>query len=58
MTIEIINEIRSCNFKEKIDIVLFKSFLSNLEHCYLYGGSFTELIDKSYKMIEEIQKSA
>lgn len=44
------------NLKEKIDIEIFRNFFSNLEHCYLYGGSFTELIDKSYKMINEIQK--
>lgn len=44
------------NFREKINIKQIKSFLSNLEHCYLYGGNFSELIDKSYKMIEEIQK--
>ena len=44
------------NFKEKIDVEMFKTFLSNIEHCYLYGGNFTELIDKSYKMISEIQK--
>ena len=44
------------NLKEKIDIEIFRNFFSNLEYCYLYGGSFTELIDKSYKMISEIQK--
>lgn len=44
------------NFREKINIKQIKSFLGNLEHCYLYGGNFTELIDKSYKMIEDIQK--
>ena len=44
------------NLKEKIDIEIFRNFFSNLEHCYLYGGSFTDLIDKSYKMINEIQK--
>ena len=44
------------NLKEKIDISCFKDFFSNLEYCYLYGGSFSELIDKSYKMINEIQK--
>ncbi len=43
------------NLKEKISIGVFKNFLSNLEHCYLYGGSFTDLIDKSYKIISEIQ---
>lgn len=43
------------NFREKISIKQIKNFLSNLEHCYLYGGDFSELIDKSYKMIKEIQ---
>lgn len=43
------------NFREKINIKQIKSFLSNLEHCYLYGGNFSELIDKSYKMIKDIQ---
>lgn len=43
------------NFREKINIKQIKSFLGNLEHCYLYGGNFSELIDKSYKMIEDIQ---
>ena len=43
------------NLKEKIKIQTYKDFLSNLEYCYLYGGSFTVLIDKSYKLISEIQ---
>lgn len=43
------------NLKEKINVEVFKDFLSNLEYCYLYGGSFTDLIDKSYKLISEIQ---
>lgn len=44
------------HFRERINIKQIKSFLNNLEHCYLYGGSFSNLIDKSYKMIEDIQK--
>ena len=44
------------NFKEKINIKQIKSFLTNVQHCYLYGGNFSELIDKSYKMISELQK--
>lgn len=43
------------NLKEKVNVATFKDFLSNLEYCYLYGGSFTDLIDKSYKLISEIQ---
>lgn len=44
------------NFKEKIKIKQIKMFLNNLEHCYLYGGNFSELIDRSYDMIEDIQR--
>ncbi len=44
------------NFKEKIDIKQIKSFLTNLQNCYLYGGNFSELISKSYAMISEIQR--
>lgn len=43
------------NLKEKINITQIKMFFKNLEHCYLYGGNFSELIDKSYKIISEIQ---
>lgn len=43
------------NFKEKTDVMQIKSFLENLKHCYLYGGSFSKLIEKSYMMIGEIQ---
>lgn len=43
------------NMKEKIKIEVFKNFLTNVEHCYLYGGNFTELISKSYQTIVEIQ---
>ena len=43
------------NLKEKISIEQIKMFFTNVEHCYLYGGSFSELIDKSYQMIGEIQ---
>lgn len=43
------------NLKNKINVEVFKNFLSNVEHCYLYGGNFTELIDKNYKLINEIQ---
>ncbi|MBQ9313444.1 MAG: hypothetical protein IJ220_00320 [Clostridia bacterium] len=43
------------NFKEKINIVQIKMFLTNIGHCYLYGGNFSELIDKSYEIISDIQ---
>lgn len=43
------------NFKEKIRVKQIQIFLENLEHCYVYGGNFSELIDKSYKTISEIQ---
>lgn len=44
------------NLKEKITIERLKIFLSNIQHCYLYGGSFSELIEKNYNMIKVIQK--
>jgi len=44
------------NFKEKINIDQIKMFLANIQHCYLYGGNFSELISKSYKIIGEIQE--
>ena len=43
------------NLKEKINVEVFRSFFTNLEYCYFNGGDFTDLIDKSYKMISEIQ---
>ena len=39
-----------------MNIEQIKSFLANMEHCYLYGGSFPELMDKSYQIIDAIQK--
>jgi Flp pilus assembly protein TadB len=42
--------------KGKINIKQFKNFLSNLEHCFICGGNITNLIEKSYKSIELIQK--
>ena len=44
------------HLKEKISIKKFKEFFSNLQYCYLYGGNFSTLIDKSYKTINIIQK--
>lgn len=44
------------DFNEKVNNKQMKAFLTNIEHCFLYGGNFSELIDKSYTMISEIQE--
>lgn len=44
------------NFKEKVNITRFKLFLTNIQYCYTYGGSFTELLDKTHQLISEIEK--
>ncbi len=44
------------HFKEKIRIKSFCEMLNHVQHCYLYGGNFSELIDKSYETIAEMQK--
>ncbi len=44
------------NIKEKISFQSLKIVFSNIQHCHIYGGSFSELMDKSYKMIYKIQK--
>lgn len=44
------------HLKEKISVAQFREFFSNLEYCYVFGGDFTTLIDKSYKTINELQK--
>ena len=44
------------HLKEKINIFMFKDFFSNVQYCYLYGGNFITLINRSYKSINEIQK--
>ncbi len=44
------------NIKEKIDFDTLKAVFSNIEYCYLYGGNFSELMDKSYQKIYKIQK--
>lgn len=44
------------HLKEKISIGKFREFFSNVQYCYLYGGSFPNLIDKNYKMISELQE--
>lgn len=43
------------HLKEKISVVKFKEFFSNLQYCYMYGGNFSTLINKSYKTINELQ---
>ena len=44
------------NLKEKIKCESFGVLLVNLEHCYLQGGNFSDLIDKNYKLISDLQK--
>ena len=41
--------------KEKITFEKFRLVLSNMQYCYINGGNFAELIDKSYRMIASIQ---
>lgn len=49
-------EIAIEHLKDKIVITKFKEFFTNVQYCYLYGGDFCTLIDKSYKIINDIQK--
>jgi len=44
------------NFKEKISFEKFRQVLTNMQYCYLNGGSFSVLLNKSYKMFSEIQQ--
>lgn len=44
------------NLKEKVSIKKFKEFFTNVKYCYLYGGNFSRLIDKSFTTINELQK--
>jgi Flp pilus assembly protein TadB len=44
------------SIKEKMDFDTLKAVFSNIEYCYLYGGNFSELMDKSYQKIYKIQK--
>ena len=48
-------EVAMEHLKEKISIHKLREFFSNLQYCYLYGGSFPDLIDKSYQMIAQLQ---
>lgn len=49
-------EIALEHLKEKISIIKFKEFFSNVQYCYIFGGNFANLIDKSYQTINELQK--
>lgn len=44
------------HLKEKISVIKFKEFFANLQYCYIFGGNFATLIDKSYQTIQELQK--
>lgn len=44
------------HLKEKILVKKFKEFFTNVEYCYLYGGNFSNLIDRNYKTINDLQK--
>ena len=43
------------HFKEKIHIKSFLDLLNNIQYCYLYGGSFSNLISRNYDVINELQ---
>ena len=43
------------NLKDKIGFDSLRTVLSNIQYCYLYGGDFSVLMDKSYKTIGKIQ---
>lgn len=44
------------HLKEKIHIKSFIELLNHIQYCYLYGGNFSELIKKSYEIIDEMQR--
>ena len=44
------------NIKDKVSFDKLKQVFSNIEYCYIYGGDFSILMDKSYNMISKIQK--
>ncbi len=44
------------NIKEKVAFEKLKQVFSNIEYCYIYGGDFSILMDKSYSMISNVQK--
>jgi len=44
------------NIKEKVAFEKLKQVFSNIEYCYIYGGDFSILMDKSYNMISSVQR--
>lgn len=44
------------NLNEKIKVRELENLFNNIKKCYISGGSFAELINKSYYMISMIQK--
>ena len=44
------------NIKEKVNFEKLKQVFSNIEYCFIYGGDFSTLMDKSYNMISKVQK--
>lgn len=43
------------HLKEKVSIEKFKEFFANVERCYIYGGNFTTLTEKSFAVISDLQ---
>ncbi len=43
------------HLKEKVSIEKFKEFFANVERCYIYGGNFTTLTEKSFAIISDLQ---
>lgn len=43
------------HLKEKISVKKFKEFFSSVQYCYIYGGNYTALIDRNYKIISDLQ---
>lgn len=44
------------HIKEKISFSSFRMVFTNMQYCYLHGGSFSELMDKNYRAIAALQK--
>ena len=44
------------NIKDKISFVKLQELFSNIEYCYIYGGDFAELMNKTYNVISKVQK--
>lgn len=49
-------EIAIDNLNEKIKIKELENLFNNIKNCYISGGSFAELIEKSYYMLSIVQK--